>query len=64
VIVYISDPKTSNRKFLRQMNNLSRGAGYKIDSQKTTHLNTTDFSLKKPEIDTGKRQHLIKACWS
>ena len=34
-IVYISDPKNSTREFLQLINNFSKVAGYKINSNKS-----------------------------
>ena len=35
MIVYISDPKTSTRQLLQLINNFSKVAGYKINSNKS-----------------------------
>jgi len=35
MIVYLSDPKSSTRELLSLMNNLSKVAGYKINSNKS-----------------------------
>ena len=48
MIVYISDPKNSNRELLNQINSFSAVAGYKINSNKSmTFLYTKINRLRK-----------------
>jgi hypothetical protein len=48
MIVYISDPKNSTRKFLQLMNNFNKLAGYKINSNKSvSFLYTKDKQAEK-----------------
>jgi hypothetical protein len=35
MIVYLSDPRISTRKHLQLINNFSKGAGYKINANKS-----------------------------
>ena len=53
MIVYLSDPKSSTRELLKLINNFSKVAGYKINSNKSVA-----FSIQKrnkPRKKLGKR---------
>ena len=48
MIVYISDPKNSTRELLKLINNFSKAAGYKINSNKSVaFLYTKDKQTEK-----------------
>jgi hypothetical protein len=53
MIVYISGPKNSPRELLQLLNNFSKVAGYKIDSNKSVaFLYTKDKQAKKEIRET------------
>ena len=53
MIVYISDPKNSTRELLQLMNNFSKGARYKINSNKSIDfLYPKDKQVKKETRET------------
>jgi hypothetical protein len=54
MIVHISDPKNSTRKLLSLINNFSKGAGYKINSNKSLVFFYTKYKKAKKEI---REQH-------
>ena len=54
MIVYLSDPKTSTRELLKLINNFSKVAGYKINSNKSVA-----FLYSNDKQTKGK-----KATWS
>jgi hypothetical protein len=48
MLVYLSDPKSSTRELLNLINNFSKVAGYKINSNKSvTFLYTKDKQAEK-----------------
>jgi hypothetical protein len=50
MIVYISDPKNSNREFLNLINNFSKSDGYKINSNKSMVFLYTNDKQDEKEI--------------
>jgi hypothetical protein len=50
MIVYISDPKNSIRELLQLINNLSKVAGYKINSNKSLAFHYTKDKQAEKEI--------------
>ena len=53
MIVYISDPKNSTRELLQLINNFSKVAGYKINSNKSVaFLYTKDKQAEKESRET------------
>ena len=53
MIVYLSDPKNSTRELLNLINNFSKVAGYKINSNKSVaFLYTKDKKTEKEIRDT------------
>jgi hypothetical protein len=50
MIVYVSDPKNSTREFLQLINNSSKVAGYKINSNKSVALLYTKDKQDEKEI--------------
>jgi hypothetical protein len=53
MIVYISDPKNSTRELLNRINNFSKVAGYKINSNKSVaFLYTKDKQAEKESRET------------
>ena len=50
MIVYISDPKNSDKELLRLINTFSNVAGFKINSKKTVALLYTDDKRAGKEI--------------
>ena len=52
MIVYLSDQKNSTRELLQLINNVSKVAGYKINSSKSVaFLNSKDKQAEKEVIE-------------
>jgi len=58
MIIYLSDPKRSNRELLKLINNFSKVAGYKINSNKSIAFLYTKEKQAEKEIK-GKTPHII-----
>jgi hypothetical protein len=50
MIVYLSDPKNSTRELLNLINNFSKGAGYKINSNKSRAFFYSEDNQAENEI--------------
>ena len=50
MILYIENPKDSTRKLLELNNEYSKGAGYKINTQKSLAFLYTDYKKAEREI--------------
>ena len=50
MILYLSDPKNSTRELLNMINNFSKVAGYKINSNKSVALFYTKEKQTEKEI--------------
>ena len=60
MILYIENPKDSTRKLLELINDYSKVAGYKVNTQKSlAFLYTNNEKTESPEINPHAYGHLI-----
>ena len=60
MILYIENPKDATRKLLRLINEFTKVAGYKINTQKSVALLYTNNERSKREINNPIYHHIKK----